>query len=193
MSKKLELKEKIKIDAARTTDKERRTIHLFREGSFYRLLNYSVWLHTVLVYNEAYRSQIDAKQPLAIRKNMTKGDNVFIIGGFPVRSTEKYSGGMEFNVIDDTRAEIVIPEDVDMDFTDEEYEQKYQEFFDAIELEERKPIDAYSGSVRQDGCVARKGLIDIMRDIMQFQLVEHTPSEAVDFVRSVQRDLNKLM
>ena len=63
MSKKLELKEKIKIDAARTTDKERRTIHLFREGSFYRLLNYSVWLHTVLVYNEAYRSQIDAKQP----------------------------------------------------------------------------------------------------------------------------------
>ena len=44
MSKKLELKEKIKIDAARTTDKERRTIHLFREGSFYRLLNYPAWL-----------------------------------------------------------------------------------------------------------------------------------------------------
>lgn len=44
MSKKLELKEKIKIDAARTTDKERRTIHLFREGKFFRAFNYSAWL-----------------------------------------------------------------------------------------------------------------------------------------------------
>lgn len=193
MSKKLELKDKIEMDARRSTPAERRTIHLFKEGSFFRLFNYSVWLHTVMVFNEAYREQVGAKQPLAISKNTSKDKGEFIMGGFPIRSAEKYSGGYELNIVDDTYAEIVIPDEVYLGFPDEEYEQKYSEFFDAIELKQHKQTDPQTGTVHQDGTVVRKGLIDIMRDVMRFQLVEHTPTEAVEFLRCIQRDINRLM
>lgn len=190
---KISLKDKIAIDAKRTTDEERGKVILFREGKFFRAFNRSAWLISQYIYNEEYRKKIGAISPLSVTRNKSQGDTDYILCGFPIHSIEKYSGGLPYEVINDEQAVITLPEFA-LGMTEEEYDQAYAEFASTIVAKPKKSEEQRQfGTSDEEGRPRSLGMIDIIRKVNNYSLAEHTPVEVMHFLQEIQNDIHRLM
>ena len=190
---KISLKDKFAIDAQRETAEQRHVIHLFREGKFFRAFNYSAWLLSEYVYNEAYRNSINAQNPISVTRNTSQNDGEYIVCGFPVHSIEKYRGGLEYNVIDETRATITMPE-FSIEMEGDDYQKSYEEFAAGIIKKPKKTDEQRQfGKSDLDGNVRSLGMIDIIRKANNYEIAEHTPIEVMLFFEEIQKDIHRLL
>ena len=134
---KISLKDKFAIDAQRENAEQRHVIHLFREGKFFRAFNYSAWLLSEYVYNEAYRNSINAQNPISVTRNTSQNDGEYIVCGFPVHSIEKYRGGLDYQVLDEEQAVIKMPEFA-VELEGEDYQKGYEAFAESIVKKPKK-------------------------------------------------------
>lgn len=190
---KISLKDKFAIDAQRETSEQRHVIHLFREGKFFRAFNYSAWLLSEYVYNEAYRNSINVQNPISVTRNTSQNDGEYIVCGFPVHSIEKYRGGLEYKVIDETRATITMP-DFSIELEGDDYQKGYEEFADSITKKPKKTDEQRQfGKSDLDGNVRSLGMIDIIRKANNYVIAEHTPIEVMLFFEEIQKDIHRLL
>lgn len=190
---KLSLQEKIALDAQRSTTEERNRVILFREGKFFRAFNYSAWLLSQYVFNEAYRNGIHAQNPLSVGRNQSPTVGEYILCGFPVHSIEKYSGGLPYQVVDDEQAVITLP-DYLTDLTDESFRQSYEEYAQSVVAKPKKSDEKRQfGTSDAEGRVRSLGMIDIIRKANNYVLAEHTPMEVMLFFQEIQGDIHKLL
>lgn len=190
---KISLKDKFAIDAQRETSEQRHIIHLFREGKFFRAFNYSAWLLSEYVYNETYRNSINAQNPISVTRNTSQNDGEYIVCGFPVHSIEKYRGGLEYNVIDETRATITMPE-FSIELEGDDYQKGYEEFAAGITKKPKKTDEQRQfGKSDMDGNVRSLGMIDIIRKANNYVIAEHTPIEVMLFFEEIQKDIHRLL
>lgn len=190
---KLLFSDKINIDAQRSTDAERCLAHLYSEGKFYRAFNYSAWLLAHYIYNEEYRKSINASAPINVSRSRSKEGAEYIVCGFPIHSLPKYSGGLEYQVIDANHTVIKLPEGA-LGMNEQEFRDAYNDYAATIEFKPKKSEEQKQfGTAQQDGQPRSLGMIDIFRKIISYRLIEHTPTEAVGFLLEVQQDLMRLM
>ena len=190
---KISLKDKFAIDAQRETAEQRHIIHLFREGKFFRAFNYSAWLLSEYVYNETYRNSINAQNPISVTRNTSQNDGEYIVCGFPVHSIEKYRGGLEYNVIDENRATITMPE-FSIELEGDDYQKGYEEFAAGITKKQKKTDEQRQfGKSDMDGNVRSLGMIDIIRKANNYVIAEHTPIEVMLFFEEIQKDIHRLL
>ena len=190
---KISLKDKFAIDAQRETAEQRHVIHLFREGKFFRAFNYSAWLLSVYVYNETYRNSINAQNPISVTRNTSQNEGEYIVCGFPVHSIEKYRGGLEYNVIDENRATITMPE-FSIELEGDDYQKGYEEFAAGITKKPKKTDEQRQfGKSDLDGNVRSLGMIDIIRKANNYVISEHTPIEVMLFFEEIQKDIHRLL
>ena len=190
---KISLKDKLAIDAKRETTEERLTVHLFREGKFFRAFNYSAWLLSEYVYNETYRQSIKATNTISVTRNGSQNEGDYIVCGFPIHSIDKYRGGLDYQVLDEEQAVIKMPEFA-VELEGEDYQKGYEAFAESIVKKPKKTDEQRQfGKSDAEGNVRSLGMIDIIRKVNNYVIAEHTPMEVMMFVDEVQRDIHKLL
>ena len=190
---KISLADKLALDAVRETPEQRLIVNLFREGKFFRAFNQSAWLMCEYVFNEAYRQSIKVQNPIAVTRNGSKKEGEYIMCGFPIHSIEKYRGGLEYQVLDEDQTIIKLPDNA-LDMDAEDYNKCYEEFAESIAKKHKKTEEQYQfGKSDADGHVHSLGMIDIIRNVNNYVIAEHTPMEVMMFVDEIQRDIHKLL
>ena len=190
---KISLKDKFAIDAQRENAEQRHVIHLFREGKFFRAFNYSAWLLSEYVYNEAYRQSIKATNPISVTRNGSQNEGDYIVCGFPIHSIDKYRGGLDYQVLDEEQAVIKMPEFA-VELEGDDYQKGYEEFAAGITKKPKKTDEQRQfGKSDLDGNVRSLGMIDIIRKANNYVIAEHTPIEVMLFFEEIQKDIHRLL
>lgn len=189
---KMKLTEKLAKDRNRSSEENLNKVYLFKEGNFFRAFDYSAWLLTDVVYNELYRQQIGAKEPLKVNHIVTKSGEDYLVAGFPIRSLSKYIG--ECSAVEESEEVFVvdIPSNKMPICTTESFEVLYHEYANSIPAKEQKekiqPIEQ-DGQIRKE----RLGIFDILREIMLFQVEENSPTESMRFLIHIKKELNLII
>ena len=175
----------IKIEADR--EGKANVVHLIKEGNFYHANDWSAWLMTKFPIGEA------ATKPMRVTAKRLKDGYVQAFVGFPVTSLGKYipnDGSVLFVPVSDTQIDVELPADFGNATVDD-----LRKMVD--EWKETLPMNAEKGN-RRHGDEVREAmprvtrLSDIASRVLSFGIAEHTPMEAMQFVRDLQHDIATL-
>ena len=175
----------IKIEADR--EGKANVVHLIKEGNFYHANDWSAWLMTKFPIGEA------ATKPMRVTAKRLKDGYVQAFVGFPVTSLGKYipnDGSVLFVPVSDTQIDVELPADFGNATVDD-----LRKMVD--EWKETLPMNAEKGN-RRHGDEVREAmprvtrLSDIASRVLSFDIAEHTPMEAMQFVRDLQHDIAAL-
>ena len=173
-----QLKEIIEKERERGTAAQCATIHLFREGSFYRAYEWSAWL--------AVRHFPEMK----VTHRLLKGGEDIVFVGFPLTSLERYTPGeATVEPVDDKCVDIVLPpatEDSESKQADFANWKQAQPLTDASKkkVEERRQEEQRNAHPR---------LTDIMLDIMAYPIEQHSPMECMAYLSDVKQRLSQIL
>lgn len=173
-----QLKEILEKERERGTAEQCATIHLFREGSFYRAYEWSAWLSA--------RHFPEMK----VTHRMLKGGEGIVFVGFPLTSLERYTP-REASVVtvDDKCVDIHLPPaSADSETTPDGYAnwKLAQPLTDASKkkVEERRQEERRNAHPR---------LTDIMLDIMAYPIEQHSPMECMAYLSDVKQRLSQIL
>ena len=169
------LVEIVAIERERETDDSRRQIHLFADGSFYRAYEWSAWLCCSYVnkfkVTKRYNKSIET-------------DLVFV--GFPKTSLQKFlPEGTSIEEKEDGRIIMTLPETLFQ--PQPESEQEYTNWRSTIPMAEpkQKPLPTLANRP--------VSVTGIMKKVMEYNVLEHSPIECMQFVSDIQRQLAELL
>lgn len=154
---------------------QQRTVHLFKDGTFYRAYEYSAWLCCRYIHS------------FQTTKRFTKAvDKELVFVGFPQASLSKFlPQGIEPAVSDD-RLDFPLPESVALDVKD--YTTDYENWKQAQPLTEPKqrttPNPATTGLAGHPVTIT-----GVFKEVMAWNVVDHTPIEAMQFLAAIQQKL----
>ena len=176
-----QLKEIIEKEQVRNTSAECYTIHLFREGTFYRAYEWSAWL-SVRYYTD-----------LKVTHRFVKSGEDIVFIGFPLTSLERYTPqGAAVMPVDDKLIDITlsasdIPTNVSLasmhsDFANWKQSQPLTEASkkakEEVERQERN---------------APPRLTNIMLSILAYPVERHTPMECMSFLSDIKRQISEIL
>lgn len=175
----------IKIEADR--EGKANVVHLIKEGNFYHANDWSAWLMTKFPIGEA------VTKPMRVTAKRMKNGYVQAFVGFPVTSIGKYvpnDGSVQFVPVDDVQIDVVLSADFG-DATIEDLRKMVDEWKEALPLNGDKGNRRHSDEVREAQPRVTR-LSDIAGRVLSFDIAEHTPMEAMQFVRDLQHDIAAL-
>lgn len=187
-----QIKDIIEVERQRETREQWLTIHLFREGSFFRAYEWSAWLCVLYVSDKLKVSH----------KQSRKEGFSFCFVGFPVTSMEKYTPlGAAVTMIDDRRVEIRLEEGA---MEAEASAETLSEAF--LQWKEQQPFAAASSEVvverpRDAGTWVSQGSVphqpmritDVMQMILAFPIESRSPMQAMQFLSEVKERLARMV
>lgn len=175
----------IKIEADR--EGKANVVHLIKEGNFYHANDWSAWLMTKFPIGEA------ATKPMRVTAKRLKDGYVQAFVGFPVTSLGKYvpnDGSVQFVPVSDTQIDVELPADFG-DATIDGLRKMVDEWKDALPMNAEKGNRRHGDEVREAQPRVTR-LSDIASRVLSFDIAEHTPMEAMQFVRDLQHDIAAL-
>ena len=175
----------IKIESDR--EGKANVVHLIKEGNFYHANDWSAWLMTKFPIGEA------ATKPMRVTTKRLKEGYVQAFVGFPVTSLGKYvpnDGSVLFVPVSDTQIDVEIPADFG-DATVDDLRKMVDEWKETLPLNAEKGNRRHCDEVHEAMPRVTR-LSDIASRVLSFDIAEHTPIEAMQFIRDLQHDIAAL-
>ena len=155
-------------------------IVLHREGKFYRVYEWSLWLIKTIVCTEEFQKQRGDDKMLSAKRYVGKKTGEYAMSGFPVESLSKYipeyknvrpmEGG------DDLEVEIALP------LTGEEtYDTMFLAFTEWKQKLEMYEADEKKGGKGKDA-KPRGGAFAIVQKLLAYPVEKKSSSENVEFI-----------
>lgn len=169
------LVEILQIEQSRADAEQRRVVHLFSDGTFYRAYEWSAWLCC---------RYINTFQVTKRYNKSVESDMVFI--GFPKTSLSKFTpnGAMPVDAADGhivmSLPETLVPATAEMN---KEFENWKTTIPVARAKEKPQPV-------LDDRPVSMTG---IMKRVLEYNVLEHSPIECMQFVTAIQRQLVEIL
>jgi len=185
------IKEIIEIEKSRSESKDIYTIHMYKEGMFFHLYDWSAWLFSI--YIQSYK---------VTHRTANGLDDSFVMVGFPPTKLDSLiPEGADVVTVGEKAMDIILPEEMlgeevkSLEDLTAEYEQWKASF--PVEESAKKKKEAYRESMTSKKSTSggmtnfAMGIMsmnqELLRMIFSFQPDEHTPSEAYTFVKELQR------
>ena len=175
----------IKIESDR--EGKANIVHLIKEGNFYHANDWSAWLMTKFPVGEA------ATKPMRVTAKRLKDGYVQAFVGFPVTSLGKYvpnDGSVLFVPVSDTQIDVELPADFG-DATVDDLRKMVDEWKDTLPMNAEKGNRRHGDEVHEAMPRVTR-LSDIASRVLSFDIAEHTPIEAMQFIRDLQHDIAAL-
>ncbi|MBP3763759.1 MAG: hypothetical protein J6I49_07775 [Bacteroidales bacterium] len=177
-----QLKDILEMERRRGTAEQCATMHLFKEGTFYRAYEWSAWL-MVHYFTE-----------LKVTHRLLKGGEDIVFVGFPLTSLERYvPQGADVQPSGEAVVEVRLPEtafppDADAGtlqagFADWKQAQPLTEASKKKADEEKRAADRN----------AHPRLTDIMLRIVAYPVEQHSPMECMAFLSDVKQQISQIL
>ena len=179
------LQEILNTENNRKENNDLTSIHLWREGSFYRMYNWSAWLIIAYCYNEQLIK--DNYKPLTVTRKYVAGtEDTLCFVGFPLKSLQKFipnAVGFEPNDNNHITIPITLPAQK-IDF--ETLDLQYQQWFNQLPISEEKPKKS---SEKKDYPIQQSGLTKVMLRILQYPVEQRSLIENTEFISRIKQEL----
>lgn len=170
------LAEILSVERQRSTINEQRQLHLYADGSFYRAYEWSAWLCCLYI-----------KQFQVTRRFIKSVDADMLFVGFPQTSLSRFvPEGCEAKEQGEGHLLVCLPDTLmkgDHDRTEE-----YASWRSTIPMAETK--EKKTQPTLADRPVSMTG---VMRKVMSYNVLEHSPIETMQFVTDIQRQLVEIL
>lgn len=191
------LKEVMEMEGKRSTMEECVRMHVFREGKFFHLYEWSAWLLVIV-------EKMDLKVTHKEIKNL---DGTLLMVGFPESSREKFlPGDASTETLDENAFDVLVPmEKLGENATPERLAKVYAQWKASVPVEKPKEKtgrdegkENTEGSARMTasgdahGARAVRPVSAIMHDIMRFPVESHTPLDCMFFLVKLKEELSFL-
>ncbi|MDD5821477.1 MAG: hypothetical protein PUD23_05430 [Prevotella sp.] len=191
------LKEVYEIEGKRSTMEECVKMHVFREGNFFHLYEWSAWLLVIV-------EKMDLKVTHKEIKNL---DGTLLMVGFPESSREKFlPADARTETLTENAFDVMVPvEKLGEGATPEYLAKVYAQWKESVPVEKLKEKTKKeenkdsSGSqalatVSSDnhGAKSVRPVSVIMHDILRFQVESHTPLDCMFFLVKLKEELSLL-
>lgn len=164
------------IEKERADASQQRRIHLFVDGSFYRAYEWSAWLCCIYI-----------KQFQVTRRFIKSADADMLFVGFPQTSLSRLlPEGCEAKEQGEGYLLIVLPDSLMKG--EEDRLKDYANWKNTIPMAEAK--EKKSQPTLADRPVSMTG---IMKKVMAYNVLEHTPIESMQFIQDIQRQLVEIL
>lgn len=163
------------VERQRKSDAEQRQIHLYADGSFYRAYEWSAWLCYIYV-----------KQFQVTRRFIKSADADMLFVGFPQTSLERLMPeNCKAEPLEDGHLVIALPDTLIKGEQDQT--QEYENWKNTIPMAKakEKPLP-----VLADRPVSMTG---IMKKVLEYNVLEHSPIECMQFVTDIQRQMVSIL
>lgn len=174
-----------KMEEDRKEPKQQKTIHLLKEGDWYRMHDQSAWLITQFPMGDP------KEMALKIMAKRMKDGYVDAFCGFPCSSMSKYlpnDGRLEFLPVNDTQIDVMMNH-IDLgEATAEQLRQQVDEWKEQLPMTESRK-QRREGKEYHDQAPRLQRFSDIIARIVSIPLEDITPREAYDLLRDLRRDV----
>lgn len=164
------------MERQRSTDVQQRQIHLYADGSFYRAYEWSAWLCSIYI-----------KQFQVTRRFVKSADADMLFVGFPQTSLTRFlPENCKAEEQEDGHLLIKLPDSLmkgEKDRTED-----YANWKNTIPMAEAK--DKKPQPTLADRPVSMTG---VMKKVMAYNVLEHTPIESMQFIQDIQRKLVEIL
>ena len=153
---------------------------LHREGKFYRIYEWSLWLVKTIVCTEEFQKQRGDDKVLSAKRYVGKKTGEYAISGFPVESLSKYIP--EYKSVrpmeggDDLEVEISLPQD-----GNETYDTMFLAF-----TEWKQKLDIYEPEEKKGGkakdAKPRGGAFAIVQKLLSYPVEKKSSADNVEFI-----------
>ncbi len=186
----------VKKEYERTDKSTWNTIHLYKEGNFYRAYEWSAWI-TSIAYCNKNKENKDAKPLTVSRKKIKSVENDYCFIGFPTTSLEKFiPENIGFNTISDTEIEIKVQVEFPEGTTYENLKASFESWKNSFTIKEETPYDESkkkaSGS-EHSGYGGPTSLTKIMSKILAYPLESRSPKDNIEFISNLKQELASLI
>lgn len=162
-----------------------KTVHLIREGDWYRAHDWSTWL---LIHFPMCDKQ------LSVTAKKLKDGYIDAFVGFPCSSMSKYlpnDGSIDFLPVGDTQVDVVLKQVEMGDATAEDIRKQVDGWKDSLPLQESKKQRREDSEVRQEAPRISR-ISDIIARIVSIPMEDISPKEAYDILRDLRRQVSAL-
>ena len=186
----------IAIESDRKDPSSWGTIHLFKNGDFWKAYEWSAWLIATVTYTDEVRMTTSSRRPLHVtRMNRTDAEGTYCFVGFPVRSIEKFiPTRQDFRNIDDNHIviSVALPNPQDgTELTGELLAAKFNEWKDGVTLAERKKKEKKAPPTPQQQVQHPSG--GLLSQIMAYPLSERTAVDNINFIQSLKQQVSAIL
>ena len=187
------LSEILEAESQRQDSSTWNVIHLWKDGGFYRVYDWSAWL----VVSFAYDVSADrGNKPLAVtRRKIASEELDFCHVGFPIKSLQKFipSAGT-FEPADNSHITVSI--DLPLSDSADGYEtlsSAFQAWKESLPISEDKPKKGGDRKEQDNAASSRKSLTQIMSQVISYPLERKTPIENTEFISLLKQQLAMLI
>ena len=159
----------------RDTAEEKRQIHLFADGKFYRAYEWSAWLCCTYI-----------NQFKVTKRQIQSVDAPMLFIGFPQTSIEKFSPeGVKPQVVTEGHLLLTLPEIMikGIDTMPDDF----------IHWKETIPLSEAKEKPQPVLANRPVSLTGVMKQVLQYKVEQHSPVECMQFVSDLQRQLVELL
>lgn len=174
-----------KTEEQRKDLRQQKTVHLLREGEWYRAHDHSAWLLARFPMGEA------SEKPLKVIAKRLKDGYVDAFCGFPCSSMGKYlpnDGTIDFLPVNDAQIDVVLNQVELDDATEEQLREEVDKWKDSLPASEgRKQRREDRDMKEQLPRITR--ISDIFGRILAIPMEDISPREAYSLLRDLRRDV----
>ena len=175
------------LEEKRANASDFKTVHLIKEGDFYRAHDWSAWLLTF------YPVSKDTEKSLKVLSKKSKDGYIDVFCGFPCSSMNKYipnDDSIEFVPVSDGMIDVIIP-NTDLDNTTyQEIRTKIDEWKETIPQTEKKQKREEREIQEQFPKITK--FSDIISKIISVPIEDISPRQAYDILRELRREVVQL-
>lgn len=181
----VKLQEVLDVENTRKERNDLTTIHLWREGSFYRMYNWSAWLVVQYCYNEQYVKE-NFKPLNVTRKRISNFDGTICFVGFPLKSLQKFvPNAVGFEPTDNVH--ITIPIKLQIESVDfETLDLQYLQWFEQLPISEEKQKKQ---TEKKEQPIQQSSVSKVAMKILQYPLEQHSLIENTEFISKIKQEL----
>lgn len=186
------LSEILSVEKQRAENKNTNTVHIWRDGGFYRAYNWSAWLIAAFSYTEETSDNPERFEPIKVTRNSLQSGEMFCWVGFPIMSLKKYIPSSEnFTPSEESHItlDIPLPETENSDY--EHMLPQYEAWEATFPIQRKKPKKPHT---EQPVVVETQPLKIslVLSEILSYPVESKTPMENTDFIIKLKRQLEKL-
>ncbi len=165
-----------------------KTVHLIKEGDWYRTHDWSAWLMSRFPTGEA------VEKPLKVTAKRMKDGYADAFVGFPCTSIGKYlpeDGSAEFRPVSDTLVDVVLTQVDFGDATTEQLREQVDQWKESLPMEpSKKQRREEREAAEQAPRIVR--FTDIVNRIIALPIEDTSPREAYEILRDLRRQITAM-
>ena len=182
----------LEYERMRQDDASWNKVILHREGKFYRLYDWSLWLVKTIVCTEAFQKARGDDKMLSAKRYTGKKTGEYAMSGFPVDSLSKYIP--EYAAIRQMEGGDDLEIEINMQLNGDETYESLSAQFEAW----KKDLEVYTADDGKKGgkgqpAKPRSGAFHIVSQLLSYPVEKKSSSENVEFISSLKEMAAELL